>query len=118
MNDFNAHALREYQALVDQQDRASAHKEACQKRAAKYFAEKLASINGENMAVWMFSLGGGSRYSFAELLFDYLGTNCALDAKFAAMLKTKEGQEFLDEFAGLLGDKHDEVGEIGDDYCI
>lgn len=100
------------------QDQKEAYEEQCKRRAYEYFKGQIDKVDGANLEINFFSLGGKSSYCFIELMFDELGgKNRELDRRFFAMMRGEPnaGELFKDEMARVLGDKYSEVGEIDSD---
>lgn len=100
----------DYERWADAQERAEGMREEVAERAYKYYLRKLKSTDADNIEESRISLGGKHRYSFGELMFDYVGQHAEVNEKFCAMLKTEAGQEFLEEIARQLADKFPEMG--------
>lgn len=112
MTDYNTKGLNTYQASEDKQAARQGFDEYSSEQAQNYFAGKFEELDGDNLNAPILKIGRRAQFSFLELATDYLGEGKALDAKFAAMLKTEQGKEFLDELATLLGDAFPEAADI------
>lgn len=112
MTDFNTQGLNAYQANEDQQTARQGFDEYSTEQAQNYFAGKFEELDGDNLNAPILKIGRRAQFSFLELVTDYLGEGKALDKKFAAMLKTEQGKEFLDELAALLGDTFPEAADV------